>query len=89
MGTRAELPAMYAYQEFVDAGGLMAYGPNLPDLFRRAAVYVDKILKGARPRDLPIEQPTRFELTINRRTELLLGLQFSDSFLMQAQKIID
>lgn len=89
LAARAELPAMYAYQEFVDAGGLMAYGPNLPDLFRRAAVYVDKILKGARPHDLPIEQPTRFELTINRRTELLLGLQFSDSFLMQAQKIID
>jgi len=60
------LPAIYGFRTWVDAGGLISYGPNLPDLFHRAATYVDKILKGTKPADLPIEQPTKFELVINR-----------------------
>jgi putative tryptophan/tyrosine transport system substrate-binding protein len=74
------LPAMYAWREGVDAGGLMAYGPNLPDLFRRAATFVDKILKGAKPADLPIEQPTKFELIINLKTAKALGLKIPRRF---------
>ncbi len=84
-----ELPAMYSSREYVDAGGLMSYGPNLPEQFRRAAGYVDKILKGAKPGDLPIEQPTRFELVINRRAELLLGLTLSPAFLLRADHVLE
>lgn len=86
---KSDLPAIYGSREFVDAGGLMSYGPNLPDLFRRSASYVDKILKGARPGDLPIEQPSRFELVVNRRAELLLGLTLPRAFLLRADHVIE
>ena len=82
------LPAMYGWREFVETGGLMAYGPNIPQLFRRAAFFVDKILKGAKPADLPIEQPTKFELVINLKTAKALGLTIPQSILLRANELI-
>ena len=86
---RERLPAMYALREFVDAGGLMSYGVDLRDLFRRGASYVDKIFRGAQPADLPIEQPTKFELVINLKTAKALGLTIPPSLLTRADQVIE
>ena len=85
---RNRLPSMYGQREYVDAGGLMAYGPNTAELWRRAATYVDKILKGAKPGDLPVEQPTKFELVINPKTAKTLGLTIPQSLLQRADHVI-
>lgn len=86
---RHRLPAMYSRREFVEVGGLLAYGPSYEDNYRRAATYVDKILKGARPGDLPVEQPTRFELVVNRKTARALGLTLPPALLLRADRVID
>ncbi len=89
LAAKNRLPAMYAARESVEAGWLMSYGPNTPELFRRAATYVDKILKGAKPGDLPIEQPTKFELVINLKTAKTLGLTIPPSLLQRADQVIE
>ncbi len=86
---KSRLPTVSGPREFVEAGGLMAYGPRYPDLFRRAATYVDKILKGARPSDLPVEQPTKFEFVINRKTAKALGLTILPLLLLLADQVIE
>jgi len=86
---RSRLPSMYPTREYVPAGGLMSYGPSLPDLYRHASVYVDKILKGAKPGDLPIEQPTKFELVFNMKTAKALGLTIPQTLILQATEVIE
>ena len=83
------LPAMYPYREYVDAGGFMSYAPSNIDLFSGAAVYVDKILKGAKPADLPVQQPTKFSLVINLNTAKALGLDVPQSLLTRADEVIE
>jgi putative ABC transport system substrate-binding protein len=88
LASNARIPVMYGEREFVDAGALMSYGPNVGDLFRRSAGYVDKILKGSKPSDLPIEQPTQFELVVNLKTARALGIAIPQSILLQADELI-
>ena len=88
LALKNRLPTSFAHREHVDAGGLMSYGPNFADMWRLAAAYVDKILKGAKPAELPVEQPTKFELIINLKTAKALGLTIPQSLLLQADEVI-
>ena len=88
LASKHRLPAGSQYKEFAEAGGLLTYGPDLPDLFRRAATYVDKILKGAKPADLPVEQPTKFEFVINLKTAKQIGLTIPPNVLVRADRVI-
>ncbi len=85
---RQQLPSLHGIREFVAAGGLISYGPSIADLFRRAAYYVDKILRGAKPADLPVQQPTKFEMVINLKTAKALGLELPASVLARADELI-
>jgi putative ABC transport system substrate-binding protein len=85
----ARIPTIFGFREFVDAGGLMSYGPNFADLFRHAADIVDKILRGAKPADLPVQQPTKFDLIVNLTTAKALGLTIPESFLLRADEVIE
>ena len=84
-----KIPTMFGFREFVDAGGLMSYGPNFPDLFSRAADFVDKILRGAKPADMPVQQPVKFDLIVNLKTAKALGLRIPESFLLRADEVIE
>ena len=84
-----KLPTVNAFREYVVAGGLLSYGPNFPDLFRRSADYVDKILRGAKPADIPVEQPVKFDLVINNTTAIAIGLTIPEQFLMRANEVIE
>ena len=89
MALAARLPTMHGHREFVEAGGLMSYGPNLSNQFRRAADFVDKILRGAKPADIPVEQPTKFDLIINLTTAKALGLEVSPTLVARADEVIE
>ena len=89
LAREARLPTIYNGREYVKAGGLISYGPNVPDLYRRAADIVDKILRGAKPADLPVQQPTKFDLIINLTTAKALGLSIPESFLLRADEVIE
>jgi putative ABC transport system substrate-binding protein len=84
-----KLPAIYGLREYAEAGGLMAYGPNLSGMYRRCADYVDKILKGAKPADLPVEQPTKFELILNRKTATLIDMRLPTSIEVSADEVLE
>ena len=88
LATTHRLPMMAQYREFVEAGGLLAYGPNLPEIAKRAATYVDKILKGAKPADLPVDRPMKFELIINLKTAQALGITIPPALLERADEVI-
>jgi ABC-type uncharacterized transport system substrate-binding protein len=85
----ARLPTIYGAREFVQAGGLMSYGANFPDMFRRTGDFVDKILRGAKPADIPVEQPTKFDLVVNLKTAKALGLKIPEAFLLRADEVIE
>jgi putative tryptophan/tyrosine transport system substrate-binding protein len=89
LASAGRVPTMFGTRDYVEAGGLMSYGPNIQDLWRRAAEYVDKILRGAKPADMPVEQPTKFELIINLTTARALGLTIPESFLLRADEVIE
>ena len=89
LANASRLPAIYQINDYVDIGGLLGYGPNGSWMFPNAAIYVDKILRGIRPADLPVEQPTEFELRINLKTAKALGLTIPDSVLIRADKVIE
>ena len=89
LAVKHRLPAIYGGREFVDAGGLMFYGPSFPDIYHRFATYVDKIFKGTKPADLPVEQPTRFELIVNVRAAKALGLEVPPTLLARADEVIE
>ena len=89
LARQRRLPTLHGFREYVDSGGLMSYGPNTTTLFRRAAEYVDKILRGAKPDDLPVEQPTEFDLVINLKIAKAIGFEFSSSFLARADEVIE
>jgi len=89
LAARHRLPTVFQSREFVDAGGFISYGVSFPDLYRRAAVYVDKVLKGAKPADLPVEEPTKFELVVNLKTAKALGLTIPSSLLARADQLIE
>jgi putative ABC transport system substrate-binding protein len=83
------MATVYSFREYIEVGGLMSYGPNLPALFRRAGEFVDKILRGTKPADIPVEQPTKFDLVINLTTAKALGLTIPESLLARANEVIE